>query len=185
MPAIRIVGLAILAAVVYGIALDQVTARVCIEYFTVGHPRIFPTGSPTLLALGWGVIGTWWVGFLLGIPLAIAATRGGRPRRSAASLVRPIGLLLLAMSTGAGLAGIAGYGAAEAGWVFLIEPVASRVAADRHSPFIADLWAHLASYGVGFLGGAVLIVRVWRSRVPTGIVPSNPSMPADRPSAGR
>ena len=94
MPAIRIVGLAILAAVVYGIALDQVTARVCIEYFTIGHPPIFPTESPTLLALGWGVVATWWVGLLLGVPLAIAARSGARAPRSEGSLVRPIAFLL-------------------------------------------------------------------------------------------
>ena len=30
--------------------------------------------------------------------------------------------------------------------------------------FLADLWAHSASYLVGFVGGIVLLVRVWRSR---------------------
>ena len=30
--------------------------------------------------------------------------------------------------------------------------------------FLADLWAHSASYLIGFVGGLVLIGRVWRSR---------------------
>ena len=51
----KIVGLCIAAAIGYGIAHDQVTARVCIEYFTIGHPPIFGTQSPTLLAIGWGI----------------------------------------------------------------------------------------------------------------------------------
>lgn len=51
-----IVLLCIGSAIGYGIAHDQITARVCVEYFTIGHPRVFDTESPTLLALGWGVI---------------------------------------------------------------------------------------------------------------------------------
>ena len=38
---LKIVVLCIVAAIVYGILHDQVTARVCVEYFTIGHPPIF------------------------------------------------------------------------------------------------------------------------------------------------
>jgi hypothetical protein len=58
METLKIVGFAALAAIVYGIGHDQVTAHLCVEYFTIGHPPIFPTASPFLLALGWGVIAT-------------------------------------------------------------------------------------------------------------------------------
>ena len=90
MDTLKIVALCVGAAVLYGIAHDQVTARVCVEYLTIGHPRVFATESPTLLALGWGVIATWWVGLLLGFPLSFAALRGSKPRRTARSLVRPV-----------------------------------------------------------------------------------------------
>ena len=40
------------AAVGYGIAHDLVNVRDSLEYFTVGHPPVFDTTSPTLLALG-------------------------------------------------------------------------------------------------------------------------------------
>ena len=53
---------------------------------------------------------------------------------------------------------------AQKGVVFLVEPIASAVPADRHVRFLADLWAHSASYLVGFLGGVVLIVKTWRKR---------------------
>ena len=56
----------IVAAVLYGIIHDQVTARVCVEYFTIGHPPIFGTDNPTLLRIGWGIVATWWVGLLFG-----------------------------------------------------------------------------------------------------------------------
>lgn len=150
--------------VVYGIAHDQVTARVCVEYFTIGHPAIFETEDPTLLAIGWGVLATWWVGLLLGIPLALVARAGQRPKRSVDSLIRPILLLLLVMAVCALAAGIVGWFLASNQFVFLIGPLATNVPADRHVPFIAVLWSHAASYLVGFVGGMVIMVQVWRSR---------------------
>lgn len=73
MEGFKIVLLCIVSAVVYGILHDQVTARVCVEYFTIGHPQVFQTESPTLLALGWGIIATWWSGLLVGIALAFTS----------------------------------------------------------------------------------------------------------------
>jgi len=81
--AIGIVLRSVFAAVLYGVVHDQITVRVCLEYFTVGHPRIFDTENPTLLGLAWGIVATWWMGLLLEVPLAIAAraglTRSERP----------------------------------------------------------------------------------------------------------
>jgi H+/Cl- antiporter ClcA len=164
MQAVAIIALCIASAVAYGIAHDLVTARVCVEYFTIGHPPVFDTDSPTLLGIGWGIIATWWVGLLLGIPLAIAARAGRRPKRGVRSLLRPIAMLLLVMAVCALLAGIAGIilGSIEA--IRLVEPLASNVPQDRHTRFLAAGGAHLASYLVGFVGGFVVIVRVWRSR---------------------
>jgi hypothetical protein len=162
--AIRIIASCILAAIAYGIVHDQITARVCVEYFTIGHPPIFGTDDPTILAIGWGIVATWWVGLILGIGLAIAARLGIRPKRSAESLVRPIARLLLIMAVCATLAGVAGYIAASTGAVFLVGWLAAEVPPDRHVAFLADAWAHAASYAVGFIGGIVICVSVWRAR---------------------
>ena len=164
MSSLAIIGMCILAAVVYGIVHDQITARVCVEYFTIGHPPIFGTDDPTLLGLGWGVIATWWVGAILGIGLAIAARAGSLPKRSLASLVRPVLMLMGIMAVCALVAGAAGYALARNDLIFLSEPLAYRVPVDRHARFLADGAAHLASYFVGFVGGIVLMNRVWRSR---------------------
>lgn len=164
MQAVAIVALCLGASVVYGILHDQITARVCVEYFTIGHPPIFGTESPTLLAFGWGVLATWWVGLLLGVALAYAARAEDRPRRDVRSLIRPIAGLLLVMAASALAAGLVGFGLARSGVLSLAEPLASLVPADRHARFLADGAAHLASYGVGLLGGIVVIARVWRSR---------------------
>ena len=164
MQPVKIILLAIVAACLYGVVQDQVTARVCVEYFTIGHPPVFKTESPTLLAFGWGVIATWWVGAILGIALALAARTGRRPKLPARDLVKPVAILLACIAAFALVAGVAGYIAARSGAVWLMQPLASRIPADRHAAFIADLWAHLAAYGGGFIGGVVLCVLTGRRR---------------------
>ncbi len=153
------------AAVTYGVLHDQVTARVCVEYFTIGHdPNVIPTTNPTLLALGWGVLSTWWVGLGLGVVLAVAARVGPRPVRSARSLVRPLLFLIAVMAVMAFVSGVAGYFLAEQKRVWLVPPLADQVPAPKHAAFLACGFAHMTSYVVGFAGGGVQIARVWLSR---------------------
>ena len=156
--------MSVAAAIAYGIAHDQITVRICLEYFTIGHPPVFPTRNPTLLAIGWGIIATWWVGVLLGVPLAIVARAGSRPKRTVGTLVRPVVWLLAVMAVFAIIAGLTGWFFASRGMVVLVGPIAEELAADRHVPFLIDLWAHSASYLVGLVGGIVVLSRVWRSR---------------------
>lgn len=160
----KLVALSIVAAVVYGVLHDQVTARLCVEYFTIGHAPVFDTTDPTLLGLGWGVIATWWVGLLLGVPLAIAARAGRSGKVGARELVRPIGVLLGVMAVGAILAGLLGHALASSGAVVLVGWLREAVPADRHVAFLTCGWAHGASYLVGFLGGAVVVGRTWWTR---------------------
>ncbi|HVX10794.1 MAG TPA: hypothetical protein VHC22_06405 [Pirellulales bacterium] len=160
MEAAKIVLLCIAAAVLYGILHDQVTARVCVEYFTIGHPPVFHTQSPTLLAIGWGIFATWWVGLMLGIPAALVSRLGAWPKIDAVRLIRPIGRLLMIMACAALIAGIVGYVSACTGRAWLVEPLKFQIPAERHAVFIADLCAHLASYGVGFVGGIIVCGRI-------------------------
>jgi hypothetical protein len=165
MQAFGIVLVSILAAVAYGIVHDQVTARVCVEYFTIGHPPVFHTDDPTLLGVGWGIIATWWVGAMLGVPLAIAARAGSRPKRDVKSLIRPIAILMIVNAICAALAGTIGWVAAKRGWLRLPDFVAMSVPNDKQVPFMADLWAQNSSYAIGFAGGLIVIVFCWRSRI--------------------
>ncbi len=156
--------LSILAAVTYGILHDQVTAHLCVEYFSIAHPMILPLTSPTLLALEWGVLATWWVGAFLGILLAFAARLGPRKKISMRDTIRPLIKLLLCMAAGAFVAGVAGFYFSRVGLVSLHGWLASAIPAAKHSRFIADWWTHSASYLIGFVGGIALCVSIYRRR---------------------
>jgi hypothetical protein len=153
----------ILAGVLYGIVHDQFTARICVEYFTIFHPPVFHTQSPTLLGLGWGVIATWWVGAFFAIPMILAARAGSRPVLMASELSRPIALLLAFMAASAVLFGVAGYVLARTG-VLNTEWLSFTASSALRYRFMADWWAHSASYASTFLGGTVLCVMTYRRR---------------------
>lgn len=165
MESLKIVLISIAAAALYGIIHDQFTVRICVEYFTVFHPPVFATQSPTLLALGWGIIATWWVGAFLGILLAVAARAGSRPKLSAVTLISPIGKLLLVMGGSALVSGLAGYILARNGAISPPEWVSFSLRPSVHARFMADWWAHNASYAIGFLGGIVLCVGQYKRRI--------------------
>jgi uncharacterized protein YneF (UPF0154 family) len=162
---LAIILLSIMAAVLYGIAHDEITARICVEYFTIGHPDIFGTDSPTLLGIGWGIVATWWVGLFLGILLAFAAQFGKRPKVAPQDLVGPISRLLVVMACCAALAGLMGLIAARLHWVYLNGELAEAVSASRQVAFLVALWMHSTSYSVGFLGGMFLTFKTWQRRL--------------------
>lgn len=159
-----IILICILSSISYGIVHDQITARICIEYFTVGHPPVFSTDNPTLLGLGWGVIATWWMGLGLGIPMAMACQLGKRKKIPPKQIMRPIFGLLKVMALLAAIAGFIGFALAHANFIHLSDSLSSRIPEERHPLFLADAFAHSASYATGFFGGVYLIFRTWKSR---------------------
>lgn len=118
---------AIGAACLFGIINDQVTARVCPEYFTQGFHRraikrqngwIFrqlkQTNSPTKLGLIWGIIATWWMGALLSVPLVLTARIGSKHKISMQNMIKPTIATLGFMGACSAAAGFLGYRAARA-----------------------------------------------------------------------
>src|SRR6185437_6421326 len=106
--ALKIVLLPTCAAIAYGIVMDQITIRVCPEYFTIAHPHILNTASLTLLALAWGVIATWWAGAIAGVAFAIASRTGKLPKVTWRRFRRPLVILALVMALGSIAAGFVG-----------------------------------------------------------------------------
>ena len=101
---------------------------------------------------------------MIGVPLAIASGAGNQPKLSARQLLKPGLWLLGGMGLSALVAGSLGYGLARDGQIWLLEPLASWVPKEKHALFLADWWAHTASYGSGFLGGLGLCLWTWRRR---------------------
>lgn len=158
--AVKIVLLCVVAAIVYGVVHDQVTARICVEYFTEFHPPIFATRSPTLLALGWGVIATWWAGAIIGLLLVISARFGSLPRLGSHDVFPLIWKLAVVMAILALSAGAIGFL-----WAPVPTELADTLRPELQRRFLADWWAHIASYGSGFIGGLFLCAVVWRRRL--------------------
>jgi hypothetical protein len=152
------------AAIVYGIIHDQITARLCVEYFSVAHPTIIATDSPTLLGLIWGVVATWWVGAALGFLLAQASQSEGPPPTPFRTIARRVVILLLVMAVCATAAGVTGYVLSTHSTITLSREYLRTIPFLHRHGFIADSFAHLASYLIGFLGGALLIFLTWRER---------------------
>ena len=160
--ALKIIVLTVGLSCAYGIIHDQITARVCIEYFTVGH--FSPTNlswTPTVLGLYWGIVASWWVGLILGIPLALCAQAGPWPKRTAHELLRPLLTLLIltfaCAMTGLVICRLTNFTAPP----HLLPMVLN---ADQAARFSADLVTHNISYGVGLFGGPWLSAWVLRER---------------------
>ena len=165
MESLKIILACITGAIVYGIIHDQFTARICVEYFTVFHPPVFGTQSTTLLAFGWGIIESWWVGAFLGVLLAVSSRAGSRPKLPAAALLGPIGKLLVVMAACTLLSGLTAFVLAQRGLLAPPYWVASRLAPSAYARFMADSWAHNTSYASGFIGAVVLCVVTHRRRI--------------------
>ena len=166
----KIVGLCVLASVIYGVVHDQITARICIEYFTVFHPTIVDSEDPTVIGLVWGVVATWWMGLFLGVLVGLACVIGQWPALRARRLVGPLLILLAGMALSALLAGVVGWQVGEplARMAIQVGPPEARdrdprlpnpqmptpwIPRANAKAFAADLAAHNASYFVGFWGG--------------------------------
>jgi hypothetical protein len=161
----KIILLSIFAACTYGVLHDQITVRLCLEYFTVAHPPLFRTGSPTQLALCWGVAATAGIGAIFGVLLAlISQSAAGAPPYSISRLVRSILVLLGVMGASACSAGVLGYELSRTGFISLPGGLAAIIPRRQYDSFMAVWFAHGASYLAGLSGGALLCFWVWRAR---------------------
>jgi hypothetical protein len=160
----KIVLLGAIAAVAYGIAHDQITARLCIEYFTIAHPPLFHTASPTVLGICWGIAATIGVGALLGALLALVCESPGLPPLPLRRVLNSILGLLAATAISAVLAGLVGFELSRRAVLGLPAALAAAVPPGRHDRFMAVWFAHATSYLVGVIGGSLVILRIWRQR---------------------
>jgi hypothetical protein len=163
LPFLRIVGCCMAVMIGYGIVQDQVTARLCPEYFTLGHPPIEGLTDPTLLGISWGFLGSWWGGLVLGLALAVCMRSGAAPPLPLNQFVWPLCLMLGGMAAVTTLGGIGTYYNAKLLGVSLGEPWASQIPPERHRGMLVVANAHFGTYGSGVVGGiAVCAWAVWK-----------------------
>lgn len=181
----KIIGGSIGAACLYGVLNDQVTARVCPEYFSKGfHERaleywkgplmgnlrkvLLATKSPTVVATIWGVVASWWMGALLGVPAAFAARVGPWPKVGATDLIKPIGIGLAGMGSYVAYKGHVGYKKALAGTIdkdVWRNDIAQGTPEEALNRFIACAYAHQAAYQAGPIVGIGLFAYIVGKRI--------------------
>jgi hypothetical protein len=160
----KVILVSTLAAIAYGIIHDQITAHLCVEYFTIAHPPLFHTESPTILAFCWGVLATVGIGVVLGVLLAAVSQSEGLPPYPILHLGRSILSLLVAMALMAFLAGVLGFELSLHSLISLPIGFAELISPARRDRFMAVWFAHGASYLTGLTGGTLLILRIWNQR---------------------
>lgn len=179
----KIIGLGAASTIAYGIVHDQVTARICPEYFTKGfHERMMNNwqgvplldtcrellikhkDSPTIVAGIWGVVATWWVGIPLGVALALSARAGSLPKLKAKDLWGKILKSLMITGASSFVAGLIGYGLVKNDLVQLNASGVQGVPENKMAVFGADAFAHWAAYNVGALTALGLCLAILKER---------------------
>ncbi len=163
-PRYRFAILGFIAIVGYAILQDQVSARLCPEYFTVLHRPIPGVTDPTLLGVCWGFLGGWWGGVLLGYAAGLLATVGPRPKLEPRELVVPLGLLVAAVAAATAITGYSVWRHTEMFGVYLDPGTAELVPAKRHRELLTVACYHFVAYASAVIGGVVLCAWVWVKR---------------------
>jgi hypothetical protein len=162
-----------IAASLYGIVHDMITARLSAEYFSFASPfmRIMGTsptlrhldGDVNLLALFWGVVASCWIGALGGICTGVAATIGRAPALGAMHYCNLVCKLFAMMACCAVIAGLIGFGLGRVGTPSLIDPDAI-ISPAKQAAFNAVDSSNKASYVIGIVGIFVLSIKIWKMR---------------------
>ncbi len=160
----KVILLSTVAAIAYGIVHDQITARLCVEYFTIGHPPLFHTTSPTVLGICWGITATVGIGALLGVLLALVSQSQGLPPVPILRLFKSILGLLAVMAISASLAGVVGFELSRRSIICVPATFAELLPPSQQHRFMAVWFVHGASYLVGLAGASFIILRIWRER---------------------
>ncbi len=171
----RFVVLGLGTMVGYAVLQDQVSARLCPEYFTVLHPPIPGLTDPTLLGISWGFLGAWWGGVLLGFALALTATLGSRPTLAPRELVRPLAVLVCVLVAVTALTGFAVWYHAKLLGVSLDNQLSQLVPKERHRGLLAVACYHFTAYVTATVGSVALCVWVGVERRRRAGVASRPA----------
>lgn len=156
----RIMLLAVTVLCGYAVLQDQVSARLCPEYFTVLHNPVPGVADPTLLGLVWGFLGAAPGGLVLGYALGLAATAGRHPSWGVRRLVRPLLALIGFVGFVTAVTGLAVWRHLDLFGVRFESDVAAAVPAGRQRAAFVVACYHLAAYAASAAGSVGLCVWV-------------------------
>jgi hypothetical protein len=160
----RFAALGVIAGVSYGMLQDQVSARLCPEYFTLFHNPIQGLTNPTLLGLAWGFLATWWAGMLLGYIAGLFATLGSAPKLAPREIVVPLLILMGGIAATVAISGFSVWLNSENLRVSVDPEVGRMLPRQRHVSLLVVACYHLVAYASSFAGSLVLCVWIWRER---------------------
>lgn len=162
----KIFGLAVGSVFAYGILNDQITARICLEYFTKGFHEsmllgwtgpILSTvrnmllaykGSATIVGIIWGVIATFSIAIIAGIVITFFSRLLKWPKLNVSDLKYPMMNAMGITGIGALAGGIVGYHKAAVHGVARMWANAN-VASGNLVGWQVCAYAHSAAYLVG------------------------------------
>ncbi|USE35098.1 hypothetical protein [Endozoicomonas sp. SCSIO W0465] len=155
----KIVGMGVIAAILYGVIHDLITTQINFAYFSdlnLTHhgaytlryfPSVYHSESRVLYALLWGTIATWWVGLPIGGLSALSARiSSDAPKMTWHDLVYPVATML---GTNLAVALVTG------GLTYLVSG----------STFWTVAYMHNSSYLSGIIGGIILPLYIYSSRL--------------------
>ena len=162
---LQLFSIGLLTTVTYGVINNQVTARICIEFFDLFPLRI-TNDSPTAIATVYGIWSTWWLGVPFGGLIATVGRVGRLPKIAPAIIVRPVGLVLSGVATTAAIFGVAGYFLySSAPWDALPQNIRAAIPPDKVWAFYVVNFAHLGAYLSGVAGALGLCYWMHSERV--------------------
>ena len=162
---LQLFSIGLLTTVTYGVINNQVTARICIEFFDLFPLRI-ANDSPTAIATAYGIWSTWWLGVFFGGLMATVGRVGRLPKIAPATIARPVGLVLSGVATTAAVFGVAGYFLySSTPWNTLPQDIRAAIPPDKVWAFFVVNSAHSGAYVSGVAGALILCYWMHSERV--------------------
>ena len=159
-PRLRFAAMGLGYLVGYAILQDQVSARLCPEYFTVFHPPIRGLTDPTLLGIAWGFLGAWWGGVTMGYAAGLTATLGPWPRLAPRDLVRPMLVVIVLVGIATGLTGLTVDRHADMLDVSISPGAAADIPLERQRGLLVVSCYHFVAYASAVIASVGLCVWV-------------------------
>jgi hypothetical protein len=159
-----LLGIGIMSA--FGMILDQISVRLCPEYFTALHSPIVGLTEPTLLGMAWGFLGSWWGGALWGYLAGVIATSETQfPPFTVRNLIRPMLVTISFVAIVTTITGLTVWRHAEMFEIHFVGWLTTAVPVERQKNAFIVACYHFSAYISAIVGGMTMCVWLgWKRR---------------------